>query len=248
MGHRRAGQQSPAQRSRPHTEWLENARAEVVGEAVMGHLPDQQPEHEVSGVAVRRRRTRPEVQRPVRHVRHRGSFPQARARPVGVRIHELDPPGIVVDLRESAAMAEQLLDGDAVALLEQARRQLLDGVVQRQLVLVDQLHHDGRDHRLGEARDREPVSSAQHLARLASCEATDQGRGPALVADDGDDAGEGAGLGQDVHLVLDLLQQSAVAGLRTALAPRLRGAACGAGGSAHGAREEEADHGSANAS
>ena len=30
-------------------------------------------------------------------------------------------------------MAEQLLDGDAVALLEQARRQLLDGVVQASL-------------------------------------------------------------------------------------------------------------------
>ena len=102
---------------------------------------------------------------------------------------------------EAAAVAEQLLEHGFAALIEEAGKPAVDGVVEGQLTPRYGLqHHRGRHH-LGDAADLEGVRGAQPARWLAAGQSEHER--PCLLTDPDADDDARRGVGVDVERLLD---------------------------------------------
>ena len=69
-------------------------------------------------------------------------------------------------VRDARGVVEQLADRDLAAVGKDPGQPPLDGVLERQPALVDELEHDGGDERLAHARDAEAERGSHPAARL----------------------------------------------------------------------------------
>src|SRR5690348_12108759 len=67
-------------------------------------------------------------------------------------------------VRDSARVVEAIPEADPSAVAKAPRQQLAEAVVQRELALRDELHHDGRDEAFRDAAGAEAVLGASLAA------------------------------------------------------------------------------------
>jgi hypothetical protein len=102
-------------------------------------------------------------------------------------------------------VAEQLADGDLVAVGQDPGQPALQRVRQRQPALGDQLQDDGGDQRLGQAAGAEAQPGLHGPAGGDVCDAGGGLQAPVLILDPGGGAGRPR-RHQPVHQSLQLLQ------------------------------------------
>lgn len=72
-----------------------------------------------------------------------------------------DEVAVAAEREQPAGVVEELADGDALAVWDQPGQPALDGVLECEFLLGDELQDDGGDERVGDTADAEAVARAQ---------------------------------------------------------------------------------------
>ena len=95
-----------------------------------------------------------------------------------------DEVAVAAEREQPAGVVEELAHGDALAVGDQPGQPALDGVLERESLLGDELQDDGGDERLGDTADAEAVACAHPGLGLQLAVAAREADRPVSVADE----------------------------------------------------------------